>query len=241
MRPKASTHRVSMSNESSTPTSGTEAKSPLHAGYGSGSATLTNQIQMSGHVGPVSPTPHVSRAVLSPVRANEATPSDAVLSPTTGPKVSTSVKPPLAGALITYPSAGPTTSEGGRSSRASKRVHGARPSTVASAMSMWDTTTAATPTPRHARTAHIVITISDTGPGLEGVDTERLFQPFEQGPAQAGSGWSSEGEQRGTGLGLSLARRLARAMGGDLELRNRTTCRGGLYIVTLPLTVCLFV
>ena len=41
-------------------------------------------------------------------------------------------------------------------------------------------------------------------------------------------------ETGGTGLGLYLARQIARAHGGDLELRD-VTGRGALFVVSLPL------
>lgn len=52
------------------------------------------------------------------------------------------------------------------------------------------------------------VEVSDQGPGVESEDT--LFQEFARGP-------SSEGVE-GAGLGLALARQLARGMGGDLRL-----------------------
>jgi signal transduction histidine kinase len=58
----------------------------------------------------------------------------------------------------------------------------------------------------------VVIAVSDHGPGLRGADPEELFAPFRRGPG-------SEGVQ-GTGIGLYLARLLARTLGGDLTLRE---------------------
>ncbi len=56
----------------------------------------------------------------------------------------------------------------------------------------------------------IVVTVSDNGRGVPESDVERIFEPFEQ---------LSKGDARtghGIGLGLPIARNLARAMGGDL-------------------------
>lgn len=54
------------------------------------------------------------------------------------------------------------------------------------------------------------ITVSDNGPGIPEEDWERVFEHFEQ----VDKGHSRESE--GVGLGLPIARRLARAMGGDV-------------------------
>lgn len=59
------------------------------------------------------------------------------------------------------------------------------------------------------------IEVEDTGPGLDAESQARLFQPFSQ----------AEGERTarrhgGSGLGLSISRALAEAMGGSLELRS---------------------
>jgi signal transduction histidine kinase len=54
------------------------------------------------------------------------------------------------------------------------------------------------------------ITVSDNGPGIEEEHWESVFDHFEQ----VGKGDSREAE--GVGLGLPIARRLARAMGGDV-------------------------
>ncbi len=54
------------------------------------------------------------------------------------------------------------------------------------------------------------VTVSDNGPGIPEGDWERVFEHFEQ----IDKGDSRESE--GVGLGLPIARRLARAMGGDV-------------------------
>ena len=57
--------------------------------------------------------------------------------------------------------------------------------------------------------------VSDNGPGVPEEDRERIFDTFEQG---------STGDDRsssGVGLGLPIARRLMRAMGGDLWFEPR--------------------
>ena len=53
--------------------------------------------------------------------------------------------------------------------------------------------------------------VNDDGPGVDVADRERIFEPGVRGGAGV---W---GGHQGAGLGLSLARRLARAVGGDVE------------------------
>jgi two-component system, OmpR family, sensor kinase len=53
--------------------------------------------------------------------------------------------------------------------------------------------------------------VEDDGPGIEAPERDRIFEPGFRGEA------GSAGDHRGAGLGLALARRLARAVGGDVE------------------------
>ena len=73
----------------------------------------------------------------------------------------------------------------------------------------------------------VVISICDNGPGMPEADLGKAFTPFfrlERSRAQ---------HTGGTGLGLGIARNIARAHGGDLHLYNRT--EGGLCAkLTLP-------
>lgn len=57
-----------------------------------------------------------------------------------------------------------------------------------------------------AEAPHVVLRVSDRGPGVPEEERERIFEPFHRLPG-AGDG--------GTGLGLLLVRRIARHHGGD--------------------------
>jgi two-component system OmpR family sensor kinase len=53
----------------------------------------------------------------------------------------------------------------------------------------------------------IVLTVADEGPGMRAEDAERLFERYARA--------DSRGKAPGTGLGLWIARSIARAYGGD--------------------------
>jgi signal transduction histidine kinase len=69
----------------------------------------------------------------------------------------------------------------------------------------------------------LIIRILDNGPGIAEPELEQAFEPFFRGEA------SRSRETGGTGLGLGIARNIARAHGGDLVLRNRP--KGGLEAI----------
>ena len=73
----------------------------------------------------------------------------------------------------------------------------------------------------------VTLRVLDEGPGIPEAKIERAFEPFFRGDA------SRSRETGGFGLGLGIARNIARAHGGELTLRNRP--EGGLAaILTLP-------
>ena len=59
----------------------------------------------------------------------------------------------------------------------------------------------------------VAIHVDDDGPGVPQDAAERLFEPFVRGDCA--------GDKRGFGLGLTLARSIARAHNGELTLTNR--------------------
>lgn len=72
------------------------------------------------------------------------------------------------------------------------------------------------------------ITVRDSGPGIAAHRLEAIFLEFEQASAEVGR------LHGGTGLGLPIARRLARAMGGDVCVESREGA-GAAFHVALPL------
>jgi signal transduction histidine kinase len=67
----------------------------------------------------------------------------------------------------------------------------------------------------------IAVSVQDSGPGIGPAERKRIFRPF----------WSRAGD--GTGLGLPIARQLARALGGELALDSEIG-RGARFELRLP-------
>ncbi|HEX2404965.1 MAG TPA: HAMP domain-containing sensor histidine kinase [Acidimicrobiia bacterium] len=76
-----------------------------------------------------------------------------------------------------------------------------------------------------ARSGQFVLTVADGGPGIPPGEEERLFEPFERTQDQAS----------GIGLGLPIARTLARAMGGDVTYEPGVPT-GARFSFSLPLS-----
>ncbi|MBX3022884.1 MAG: response regulator [Bdellovibrionales bacterium] len=71
------------------------------------------------------------------------------------------------------------------------------------------------------------IHVNDTGIGISKSQREKLFQPFVQAESSTARRFG------GTGLGLSLSRRMARLLGGDVVLGESDPQHGSKFVVTI--------
>ncbi len=71
--------------------------------------------------------------------------------------------------------------------------------------------------------------VRDHGPGISADARGRLFVPFGKSASQAAH------SAPGVGLGLSLCRRLAKQLGGRLQLDPDPLTEGACFLLTLPL------
>jgi signal transduction histidine kinase len=74
----------------------------------------------------------------------------------------------------------------------------------------------------------VVVEVADTGVGIPAGKLDLIFEEFQQADATRSRGHG------GTGLGLTIARRLARLMGGDIEVESAPGA-GSTFRVSLPL------
>jgi len=72
----------------------------------------------------------------------------------------------------------------------------------------------------------VLYTVEDDGVGVENDERERIFEPGARGSAGESNG------NNGAGLGLPLARRLARSVSGDLVADPSES--GGRFVIRLP-------
>lgn len=74
----------------------------------------------------------------------------------------------------------------------------------------------------------VLMSVADTGPGIQPEFLERIFEPFEQAP--------SEKKKEGTGLGLAICKLVVEAHGGQIKAENRNDgVTGCIFTVDLPL------
>ncbi|MEK6703169.1 MAG: ATP-binding protein [Planctomycetota bacterium] len=78
----------------------------------------------------------------------------------------------------------------------------------------------------------LVVDIVDTGPGMTDEQAGRLFATFGQADTTVTR------KHGGTGLGLTISRRLANLMGGDVKLLRTQPGKGSCFRLVLPLNVC---
>ncbi len=75
-----------------------------------------------------------------------------------------------------------------------------------------------------------IFTIKDTGVGITDEQIGRIFQPFTQADS------SISRKYGGTGLGLTISRRLAELMGGELTVKSKPGT-GSTFFITLPFAI----
>jgi PAS domain S-box-containing protein len=72
---------------------------------------------------------------------------------------------------------------------------------------------------------HVWLRVADNGPGIASAARARVFEPF----------FTTKEEGVGTGMGLTVSRRLAREHGGDLGLEDDAATPGAVFCLRLPL------
>lgn len=69
------------------------------------------------------------------------------------------------------------------------------------------------------------LSVRDYGPGVKKQDRQRMFQPFRKSDIEAAN------TAQGVGLGLALCRRMAKSLGGHLDLAELTDDQAGAKLV----------
>jgi signal transduction histidine kinase/CheY-like chemotaxis protein/HAMP domain-containing protein len=82
-------------------------------------------------------------------------------------------------------------------------------------------------TVRQSDTGIVSFGVKDTGIGIDRKNFDRVFEEFQQVDS------SSTRKYKGTGLGLPIARRLARMLGGDLTVESELG-KGSTFTLTIP-------
>jgi signal transduction histidine kinase len=77
--------------------------------------------------------------------------------------------------------------------------------------------------------AFIVLQVQDTGPGIPAEEQERIFEEFQRLDQESAPG---------AGVGLSISRRMARLLGGDLTVESRQG-EGATFMLWIPLHAAL--
>lgn len=83
---------------------------------------------------------------------------------------------------------------------------------------------------QQGQTGHMVFRITDTGVGISAADIGQIFTAFKQADG------SSQQRKDGSGLGLTISRAMAHAMGGDITCTS-VVGQGSTFELTLPLNL----
>ena len=75
---------------------------------------------------------------------------------------------------------------------------------------------------------HVVLRVTDHGPGVPSELRERIFEPFYRAP-------SASERDGGVGLGLALVKSIAQRHGGSVRCEGTEAQTGACFVVTLPL------
>jgi signal transduction histidine kinase len=78
------------------------------------------------------------------------------------------------------------------------------------------------------RNGELVVSVSDTGPGIAPQDVENIFEEFRQAEGSLAQ------RKGGTGLGLAIAKRIVELHGGKIWVESEVT-RGSKFTFTLPI------
>ncbi len=85
----------------------------------------------------------------------------------------------------------------------------------------------------HEPGGDLVLTVSDTGIGINKDEQQLVFEKFRQASGAMPDGDAMTREYSGTGLGLSIVRELCRLLGGDVTLESELG-KGSTFTVRLP-------
>jgi signal transduction histidine kinase len=84
----------------------------------------------------------------------------------------------------------------------------------------------------HTDRTRVVVVVADTGEGLAPADLERVFERFYRVPGRRRIEAGSGGE--GSGIGLTISRRIAEAHGGTLTATSAGRGHGSTFTLVLP-------
>ena len=80
------------------------------------------------------------------------------------------------------------------------------------------------------QTGELNVEIKDQGPGINIQKADKIFEPFYQDKEK------SETAAKGSGLGLSIVKKIIQAHGGNVQASNRPDNKGAVFKFTLPQT-----